>query len=378
MFGRCRKLIFNAFVAQVLVILACLGVFFSLTTRDYPRHDFVCYWASARLLAAGHNPYDPAAVRQLERLAGFQERGPVFLMRNPPWVLPLVAFLGYPSLHVAALLWAAFMLVLAAFSCWMLTRNHPEKRDLLIYFAPLVFALLYGQTTTVLLFAVSLFLCCRKRPLVAGLALSLTVIKPHLLLVFWPVLLVDCWRRRSGRLALGFLLGLAALTMLSFALDPHAWAEYRIAMAQQGISSQFLPNISAELRFQLFPRLAWVQLVPSLLAVVAALFWYAKAQHWDWTYHGALLVAASVVLSPYSWTYDLALVLPAMLTLPATEELRQVMLIASLMTVLPFEYTRVWASPPMAFAGVIWAGWYCYARIKASRAAIPEGEIALG
>lgn len=271
------------------------------------------------------------------------------------------------------------MLALAVLSCWMLTRSHPEKRDLLVYFAPLAIALWNGQTIMILLFAISVFLCCsRKRPLVAGLALTLTMIKPHLLFAFWPVLLVDCWRRRSGRLVLGFLLGLAILTAVRFWLDPHAWTEYRIAMEQQGIGFQFLPNISAELRFLLFPRLAWVQLVPSLAGVLAALFWYAKTPQWDWSREGALLVGASVVLSPYSWTYDLALVLPAMLTLPATEELRQVMLIASLMTVLPYEYTRVWASPPMAFAGVIWAGWYCYARMKASRSATPQEEFAVG
>jgi hypothetical protein len=149
-------------------------------------------------------------------------------------------------------------------------------------------------------------------------------------------------------------------------------------MAQQGIGSQFLPNISAELRFLLFPRLPWVQLVPSTIGVIAALFWYVKTPEWQWSREGAVLVGASAVLSPYSWTYDLALVLPAVLTLPATEELRQVMLIASLMTVLPYEYTRIWASPPMAFAGVIWACWYCYARMKASRGATPTRELAVG
>lgn len=377
--GRIRKLLLNGFTAQMAVILAFLAVFVYFAHRDYTRHDFVCYWSSAKLLASGHNPYDPGAIRPIERSVGFGEKGPVFIMRNPPWVLPLVAPLAVFPLKAAILLWAALMLVLASVSCWLLTRNCPEKRDLLIYFAPLLICLWNGQTTTILLFTVAFFLCFwRKRPLASGMVLSLNLIKPHLLLIFWPVLLLDCLRRRDWRLPAGVLAGTLVLTALSFGLDPHAWTQYRIAMDQQGIGTQFLPNVSAELRFLLFPHLPLVQLIPSLLGLVAALVWYLCTPDWKWAEHGALLIGLSVVLSPYSWTYDLALVLPAVLTLPATEKVRQCVILASLMTLLPLEWTRVWASPAMSLAGVFWVAWYCLARFRFSEPAPVVCDPAVG
>ena len=110
MFNRCRKLLLNGFTAQIAVMLAFLSVFVYLALRDYPRHDFVCYWSSSQLLAGGHNPYDPGAIRQIETSVGFSEGGPAFIMRNPPWMLPLVAPLAYFPLKIAILLWAGLML----------------------------------------------------------------------------------------------------------------------------------------------------------------------------------------------------------------------------------------------------------------------------
>ncbi|HEV2279266.1 MAG TPA: glycosyltransferase family 87 protein [Acidobacteriaceae bacterium] len=378
MFNRCRKLLLNGFTAQIVVVLAFLAVFVYLALRDYPRHDFVCYWSSSQLLAAGHNPYDPSAIRQIERALGFAEQGPAFIMRNPPLMLPLVAPLACFPLKVAILLWAGLMLTLGSLACWMLTRNCPDKRDLLIYFAPLLICLWNGQSTTIVLFAVAFFFCfSRKRPVASGVLLSLTSIKPHLLLLFWPVLALDCIRRRDWKVPAGVLAGTAALAAVSFCLDPHAWAQYRLAMNQQGIGTQFLANVSAELRFLLFPRLPWVQFIPFLVGLVAALVWYARRPDWKWSTQGALLIGLSAVLSPYSWTYDLALVLPAVLTLPATEKVRQCVILASLMTLLPLEWTRVWASPAMSFAGVFWVGWYCLARFRFSQPA-PACDPALG
>ena len=377
MSSRSRKVL--GFIAQIAVVLAFVTVFVYLALRDYTRHDFVCYWSSAQLLAHGHSPYDPGAIRQIERVVGFSERGPAFIMRNPPWMLPLIAPLAYFPLKAAILLWAGLMLALASLACWLLTRNCPDKRDLLIYFAPLLICLWNGQSTTILLFALSFFLCfSRKWPLASGMVLSLTMIKPHLLLLFWPVLALDCIRRREWRVPAGVLVGTAALTAISFCLDPHAWTEYQRAMNQQGIDTQFLANISAELRFLLFPRLPWVQFVPSLIGLAAALIWYLRTRDWKWSEHGALLIGLSAVLSPYSWTYDLALVLPGVLTLPASEKVRQCVILASLMTLLPLEYTRVWASPAMSLAGVFWIGWYCLARFRFSQPAAPVCDPAIG
>lgn len=379
MFGRFRIILLNGFVAQIATVLAFLSLFVYLDLRDYAHHDFVCYWAASHQLLNGSNPYDSSAIQQIERSLGFSEGGPAFIVRNPPWALPLIAPLARFSVRTAILLWATFMLALAGISCWMLTRESPGKRDLLIYFVPLIICLWNGQSTTIVLFAVSFFLCFNQKwPFASGLALSLAIVKPHLLLIFWPIFILDYLRRRQWRPLLGLLCGTLLLTGIAFWLDPHAWAQYRLAMDQQGIGSQFLPNVSAELRFLLLPHQPWFQFLPSLVGLVAALVIYLKSSHWNWSEQGALLIGVSAVLSPYSWTYDLALVLPAVLTLPATEKVRQCVCLASLMTLLPFEFTRKWASPWMSLAGIVWVAWYLFARYTSSGEPHPLLDPAIG
>jgi hypothetical protein len=57
------------------------------------------------------------------------------------------------------------------------------------------------------------------------------------------------------------------LTGLAFLLDPHAWAQYWRAMPHDSLTPQYLPNVSAEIRFLFARRHPRVQLVPSLVDV---------------------------------------------------------------------------------------------------------------
>ena len=68
-------------------------------------HDFVSYWSAGKLLVAGSNPYDPAAVGALEVQSGFDRDAYPLIMRNPPTgLLIAIPFAGL-SLRVASLIW---------------------------------------------------------------------------------------------------------------------------------------------------------------------------------------------------------------------------------------------------------------------------------
>ncbi len=283
-------------------------------------------------------------------------------MRNPPWALPFVAPLGYCGLRLAASLWFLSMLLLAALSVWLLTRDCPESRPRAALFAPLLISLLLGQLTTLVLLVTVFFLAFwQKRPFVSGVALSVAALKAHLLILVWPVLLLDCCRRRNWRIAAGLLFGLAVLTGLAFLLDPHAWSQYRDAMLADSITFQYLPNVSADIRFFLLPRHPWVQLIPSLLGVVWA-FWYYTRTPWNWMEHGAVVLAASALLSPYSWPGDMALMLPAVLSLRAGRRAENFYLLCCLLNILLSLYVHSWASPWLSLIGPLWISWYFFAR----------------
>src|ERR1039458_7607921 len=72
--------------------------------------DFVVFWATGQQLIHHANPYDAAAIGQIERAAGLNPGYGILFMRNPPWALPLVLPLGLVGLRVGALLWSLVLL----------------------------------------------------------------------------------------------------------------------------------------------------------------------------------------------------------------------------------------------------------------------------
>ena len=80
-----------------VVLAAALGtcvLLLAISPVRLPHGDFDEYWAAGRLNAAGGNPYDPAAMLQEQRQAGWQQSRPV-MMYNPPWTLALAMPLGF-------------------------------------------------------------------------------------------------------------------------------------------------------------------------------------------------------------------------------------------------------------------------------------------
>ncbi len=339
----------------IAVPLAIIGIHFAT------RFDFLPYWISAHLLAAGHDPYDRGVIFAIERGVGNREAAP-FIMRNPPWALPVVAPLGYLGIHWGAFVWLLSMLLFAGLSVGLLTRDCPWVRLRAAFFAPLFIALMVGQLTTLVLFAAACFLTCRhKRPFVSGVVLSLAALKAHLLVLFWPILLIDCYRRRNWRIPAGLLFGVAMLTGLAFLWDPHAWAQYRRAMLHDSLTLQYLPDVSADIRFLFARRHPWVQLVPSLVGVAWAIRYYVRTS-WDWMEQGAVLLAVSAVLSPYSWSCDMALMLPLVLRVPANRRVEDLYLLCCIVSFVLSLWVNSWASPWLSLIGPLWLGWYAVAR----------------
>lgn len=317
------------------------------------QHDFVCFWTSAQLLRAHHNPYDSSAIWNIERSVGNVRNSP-FVMRDPPLILPLIAPLGFLSLKLAAFLWSAA--IIGAFAVSMRIAKIPEIAWL---FGPLLVCLMAGQVTALLLAATLLFFhFSESHPRIAGLFLPLLFIKPHLFILFWPVLLFDCIRHRDFRYF--YLSTPLALMLLAIAsmLAPHGWSQYFAMLKTENIPTEAMPNISSILRMSLHNP--WLQIIPTLLGLVWLVTYYAAhKENWNWRDHGPSLVTASVFLSPYSWYYDQSLFLPDMARV-AMFRTSQKLLLLLVMTVSPFilfVFLNSLKSSAFALFSIAWIAW---------------------
>src|ERR671919_249973 len=107
--------------SRSMTIITLLFICFLATdhgmSADQPEHsvdyfpgDFIEYWASARLLLTGNNPYSPEQHLALQRLVASDTEQPL-MMWNPPWTLFFLLPFGLVSFSVGHLLWSVSLLI---------------------------------------------------------------------------------------------------------------------------------------------------------------------------------------------------------------------------------------------------------------------------
>ena len=165
------------------------------TSRD--PGDFIEYWASARLLVNGANPYSPEEMLSLQRVIAPDRIHPL-LTWNPPWTLFFTAPFGLMSFPLAHLLWLILnttVLIICSPLLWKTYGGNPGQSRIawLICFAtiPTYMVLSLNQITPLVLLGIVGFLTFYRRKLffLSGMSLTLVAIKPHLAYLFWLALL---------------------------------------------------------------------------------------------------------------------------------------------------------------------------------------------
>jgi len=82
---------------------------------DFFPGDFLEYWASARLLLDGKNPYSPEEQLTLQRSVISNTQQPL-MMWNPPWTLFFIMPFGLLSFFLAHALWSILIFVCLLFA----------------------------------------------------------------------------------------------------------------------------------------------------------------------------------------------------------------------------------------------------------------------
>jgi hypothetical protein len=349
---------------------AIAGILLFAATTHPVRMDYSEYWASAQLLVHHNNPYSPASVFAVEKAAGRPATTPL-IMLNPPWTLFLVAPLGFCGLHFGLFLWT-----LASTACVLVSSRllemPPNDRPLAFLFAPVIACILSGQSAPFLLLGFTLFLRYHSnRPFLAGASLLLMAIKPHLFLVFWLLLFVDCVYRRRLLMLAGGLSALAAATAFSMFFDPRIFQHYFTTMREFNRQG-FLPTASMLFRILIDPHAVWLLLVPSIAAAIWALWYYLRwRQSWNWKSHGMLLILVTILVSPYGFFTDEIVLLPSVVFALSFPRRRRnsvwiLLLINGAALVIIFATQSSLASSAFLWTPLAWLGWFLYATAKPS------------
>ena len=210
----------------------------------------------------------------------------------PPYVALVIAPLAVLPLPVATTLWLLIGQASLLAACRLLTwfpgttpnPSNPTARHfrwlvlVAVLWPPALANLLFGQFAVLVLFLLVAVrsLLLRQRPLLAGLCLAAAIVKPQLVVLALPLLLIAAWGRPGWRrLWLGCLGGVTLLLAAGFAVAPDwlaAWGQEAGTYARVAA-----PVSTVGLLLRLVPATDWTWLVTLLLqaGVVAAVAWLA-------------------------------------------------------------------------------------------------------
>ncbi|HEV2463655.1 MAG TPA: glycosyltransferase family 87 protein [Acidobacteriaceae bacterium] len=350
-------------LAATLIALAGVLV---LTLIHHPgRMDYIEYWSSGRLITQHVNPYSTERIFALEKSAGATFTR-ALIMPNPPWMLFLVAPLGFVGKYTGLFLWQVVSIgcVLASI---LLLNKQAKNGPLALIFAPVFASLLSGQSSPLLLLGFSLFLhFYGTRPFLAGASLLLMAFKPHLFLVFWAVLLVDCLYRRKFRILAGGVTALCCATAISLCFDLHVWQHYLAIIFGYHYSQDFLPTPSELFRVLIDANAFWLLFVPSVVGVFWGLWYYSRRkQIWDWRSHGMLLMLVTIFVSPYSFFTDEVVLLPSIFFVMALSNRRKysgwILLAINTAALSVVAFIGNLISPWYIWTSAAWLLWFLYA-----------------
>jgi hypothetical protein len=181
---------------------------------------------------------------------------------------------------------------------------------------PTIFVLQAGQISPLILLGVVGFLYFHdgKRDRLAGAALVLVAVKPHLVYLLWVALLVWSVNGRRWSILGGGIAGGILAMLIPLACNPSALNEYRAALAHHPPEQWISPTPGAFLRLVFGAEHFWLQFVPTIVGLAwFALYWLKHRQTWNWPEHLPLLVLVSFATASYgAWPFDLVvLLLPA-------------------------------------------------------------------
>lgn len=312
----------------LLFVLLCLGWLFlgpipiEGTLFSFP-FDFIGYWSASYLLSTSQNFSDPTLLSTTQHTVVGWGGNLVVRTWNPPWLLPLLLPFTFFPFARAVWLWLITnitMIFVAGVTAWLAmaqTENGRKKAWLApiiaIFFAPTLTALYMGQVNTFVFLGLALTLFChaKNRNGLAGMALSLTMVKPHLVYITIPILLLDALVKKQWRFIAGFVGMLVFLTGVTFVLRPSFPLEYFSSVAENNLFNWITPTLGDFLTVSFgWKRAEFMGIIILPLMIV---WWWFKRAKIDFNELLQITLIISVITAPFGWGYDaIVLLIPVL------------------------------------------------------------------
>jgi hypothetical protein len=313
-------------IVALLIVLAALMLLVLATsiipfTAPASYGDFQAYWSASYLLAHGRDFTHLDLLLQVEQMKTGWTHDFVMATWNPPWLLVLLIPYTWLPFRQAAWLWlfTNIGLIFAASLLGWRVFHGPGRRVkydwiallLAFLFVPTLLALFVGQVNTLVYFGLAgfLFFYKKDRPFTAGAVLALTLVKPHLVYVTLPIVLLIAARERQWRVWWGLGSVVLLLTGIALGLRPMFVLDYGRSITTGNLLNWQTPTIGGVLT--LWWGWDWSKWIGAAVLPLAIAFWYWRP---DWAtfltwFNSTLLI--SVISAPFGWGYDaIVLLLP--------------------------------------------------------------------
>ena len=272
------------------------------------QNDFRQFYVGGKLAVSG-NLYNFDRVLEVQRRA-LGESNERMLPGRLPFYYAALAPLSRLPYKVALLIWD----VCTVLATVLFIGLSPKGSRALLAVAccwslPLVFSTAIGQDVgfVLLILALTLRTLESQRRLLAGLVLSLCLIKFHLFLLL-PLLFLG---KREWRLATGFSIGAAALLLISFVAG-WDWPRAYIALNLHAIGddSQLMPTVHG-----LVAHLPALNVVESVLSVAVIGLVWRVVRRADFEVALAAVLLGGLLLTRHAYMQDCGMLVGSLVTL---------------------------------------------------------------
>ncbi len=307
-----------------LVLVLLLGALILLFPISLPPgagdRDLQAYWSSAYLFAQGEDFSDPIRLGEIERsLTTHAGSETLYSWFSPTGNVVLLPFTLLPFTRAVSY-WLVINIIILFGSALLLWGDTDRKWIPLVAafsFSMSVYSLVFGQINFMEVLGLALFLSLFRadRPYLAGASLVLTTIKPHLVILTLPILLLDLLRKKEWKVLAGFLAAMLLCMLVLFAIYP-AWVQSFAGVVTSGMGNvretPTLTGLLVILGQYTIGKGIWI------IALLAGISWWLKSgKNWDRRRFIDISLAAGLIVAPVGWSYDQIMLLLPILSLLA-------------------------------------------------------------
>lgn len=273
-------------------------------------NDFITFWGASLAALQGHAPdaYNASRIFAFEQVA-VPASTKVFGWFYPPSFYVLVLPLAHLPYVAAYLLY-----IFSTLGFFVAVLRRVVRNSIAMWclagFSGVCINFMDGQNAFLTAgLAAAAILCLKRRPYLAGVLIGLLAIKPHLAILF-PVALVaiGAWRSIVAAAVTACALmaaGTAVLGQATFKAWLGSIATAQMLLEQGGLPWQKMPTVFALVRLLHAPVRVAYGLHIAVAIAAAVLVWRVWRRSQDWQLRGAVLMAATFLISPYVFDYDL-------------------------------------------------------------------------